>query len=139
MGRFSDEPIFARVGGPPREAMVSLSFYGFGLNPDIITSALGLKPTRTRLPSESVEGVVSRASVGTGYWAHRVKVQAGLDIEGTIQALFHEASDNLVTWEFLSSEYYGRLFLYVLASEFNQGFGFFTRASERRHRSWPVH
>lgn len=81
------------------DTSVSLYFYGDDLDPDAVTRALGVAPSRCGRKGELVVGTAGRSRVvKTGYWRLQSQDSLSGDMDWQIAEMLAQMTDSVAVW-----------------------------------------
>lgn len=111
-----------RVGGPVREATVSLRLFGDDLEPAEVTSLLGSQPTEARKKGELIAHSRYHLQARTGSWILKSRLDKSTDLAEQIEALLDLVTSDLDVWRKMTARYSADLFCGVFLDADNRGF-----------------
>ncbi len=116
----NDAP-FLSFGGSIDEFVVSLSLYGDDLDPDAVTEALGIQPTRSFRKGDR-RHPESTYRVPIGSWSLSMRGFAPEEIEAKIMEVLDSFPSDLTAWRHLCETYKPALRLGLFLDTWNRGF-----------------
>jgi len=129
MGKFvrspppSLEDTVLLAGGEVDEYHICLRFFGDDLDPDAVSSVLGVQPTSSCRKGDLFRGKVSERIEKTGKWLLRLPEKPGEPFEPQIDALLNTLTQDLSVWRTLTQKYNADLFCGVWLRNWNRGMG----------------
>ncbi|MFK8253557.1 DUF4279 domain-containing protein [Ancylobacter terrae] len=104
------------------ESAVTLRFSGDDLDPEAVSTAIGLRPTKGVRKGEiwflpNGTEMIAR----TGMWHFHIGRKVPGDLDKPISSLFSLASTDLDVWRDLSRRYHGHLFVGLMLKHGNEG------------------
>lgn len=100
---------------------VTLRFFGEELEPDRVTRALGLQPTRARQRGDAVSTAGTEQRARTGSWLLSGEQQSRTPLPQQIEDLFARLPAELDIWRDLTGRYRGDLFCGLWCKTWNRG------------------
>jgi hypothetical protein len=116
-----DNSRWTAVGGVVDETRLTLSVQGIELDPDALTSRLGVTPTRTQRRGEPV-GKGRDETFTAGLWSLELRVEAPEEADAVISRLLAMLPEDGAFWAGLQSSYRVRLNLMLVVKHWNRGF-----------------
>lgn len=108
--------------GSLHKSAASLSFFGDDLDPDEITACLGAAPTvGVRKGGVWLTARGGEKIARTGWWRLVTERCEPADLDGQINRLLAELSDDLSGWRSFSDRYDGRIFCGLFLASGNEG------------------
>src|SRR5690348_2766692 len=109
-----------------QKSVVSLRIMGDQLRPDEVSSLLGASPTHAHLKGQSGQGIVGPKVDGvrvakSGMWRIEASDQEPENIDGQIQQILGQMTNDLAVWHRITSEYRVDLFCGVWLSGWDNG------------------
>ena len=137
MGKFVRSPpppledMVLLVGGEVDEYHICLRFFGDDLDPDVVSSMLGIQPTTSCRKGDLFRGKVSERIEKTGKWLLSMPQKPGEPFEPQVESLLNGLSQDLAVWQKLTQKYNGDLFCGVWLRNWNRGMGLSPRLMAR--------
>jgi hypothetical protein len=106
------------------QTQVSLRLFGDELDPDEVTKLLGRAPDVARRRGEGwwrPDGRFVRHPALRGSWSIEAERSTPGDLDGQINNLLSETTDDLSIWSFLTSKYHVDMFCGLFLEELNEG------------------
>lgn len=104
------------------ETVVSLSFYGRDLDPDLLTQVLGCLPSETRRRGAVYNPRFPDRLSPFGAWHLRTRLSRTDPLESQILDILQQLPTASTIWQRLTGEYKARLFVGVFMNDGNEGF-----------------
>lgn len=93
------------------DTSVSLCFYGDDLDPDALTQALGVTPSRSGRKGEVVVSKTGKSRiVKMGYWRLQSENNLSGDMDTQIAGILAQMTSDVSVWRDLSQRYKGEIF-----------------------------
>jgi hypothetical protein len=103
-----------------RDSSVSLTFSGDALQPEILSPALGLEATRFGRKGGPDCGETSyKKPLKTGHWRLSLEFCDAGDLDAQIAEIFAKATNDLVVWRDMSSQFGGAIYFGWFITEWN--------------------
>ena len=118
------EVVWVAAGGEVDECSVSLRFFGEDLDPNVITSILGIHPTKSCRKGDIFHGKVYDRIEKIGKWLYSIKPCAGVSLEDQINNLFDRLPADLEVWRELTTRFEADLFCGLWLKQWNRGLDF---------------
>lgn len=97
---------------------------GDDLIPDEITRLLGVAPTLAEIKGEPIVSPVSgKTRLVPGMWLLRAADRSPADMDGQIQEILSQTTNDLAVWQSLSKKYFTQLFCGLVMEGTNEGIG----------------
>lgn len=98
---------------------------GDDLVPDEITRLLGAVPTLAQIKGEKIVGPVSGQTriARSGMWLLQTADRSPADMDGQIQEILSQTTNDLAVWQSLSKKYFTELFCGLMLEGTNEGIG----------------
>ena len=109
------------VGGPIDEACISLRIFGDDLDPDELTSKLGVSPTNACRKGDVHRGKKYDQIEKHGRWQY-TKPNSPEPIDDQVVALLNDLTDDPDVWQDVASRFNVDLFVGVFMRDWNRGF-----------------
>ena len=111
------------------KSMVSFRIEGEDLSPAQISRILGASPTEARTKGEKIVGRKTGTvrSAKPGSWRLEASVRAPADMNGQIQELLDQMTDDLGAWQSLTRKYHADLFCGLFMRGSDEGLTIFAR------------
>jgi hypothetical protein len=119
------------AGGEVDEYHICLRFFGDDLDPDVVSSMLGAKPTTSCRKGDLFRGKVSERIEKTGKWLLRLPEKPGGEFEPQVDTLLDGLTQDLSVWRELTGKYSADLFCGVWLRNWNRGMGLSPRLMAR--------
>jgi|ERR1700754_4286087 hypothetical protein len=104
------------------ESAASISFHGDDLDPVEITKSLGAEPTvGVRKGGVWLTATGAAKVASTGSWRLKAERRRPGDLNGQINALLDDLSNNLPAWRSFAERYRGRIFCGLFLGSGNEG------------------
>jgi hypothetical protein len=105
------------------KSMVSFRIAGDDLVPEEISRILGASPTEARTKGEKIVGrkTGSVRIAKTGSWTLKASDREPEDMDGQIQELLGQMTDDIATWQSLTHRYHADLFCGLFMHETDEG------------------
>lgn len=104
------------------KTVASLRFFGDDLDPEEITSMLGVKPTvGVRKGGKWITSIGTEKIARRGSWRIKIDDRSPGDLDAQIANLLAPLTTDLVVWENLSSRFDADIFLGLFLHESNEG------------------
>lgn len=107
--------------GPIERSAASIGFYGDDLEPSEITERLGKPTVGVKMGEVDLTPGGREKIARTGSWRLVIADQEPSDLDGQINSLLDQLSDDLGSWRDFSSRFRGRMFCGLFLGETNEG------------------
>lgn len=108
--------------GPLDNVTISLRVFGDNLVPQEITNKLSCTPTMEHKKGDALNSKSSNRIARTGAWHLKGDFPRQMDLEIQITSLLSKMTDNIQTWEEITSRFHVDLFCGLFLADKNGGF-----------------
>jgi len=119
------------AGGLVDACAVSLRFFGNDLDPDELTQALGIEPTKSYRKGDIFRGKKYDYVRKTGSWLFSIDQCADVHLEAQINALLDKLPSDLEIWHSLTSKFEADLFCGLWLEQWNRCLDFSPKTLQR--------